>query len=202
MQKIVVATSSVHKLREIRQMTAGSPFAWLSLADIPFIEEPIEDGRTFAENARKKALHYSRVTSDYVLADDSGLEVSCLNGAPGVDSAYYAGRPRDDAANNRKLVAALEGVALERRSARFRCVMVLARAGEVLLESSGEVEGLIVDQPRGENGFGYDPHFLIPEFDRTTAELASEQKNLVSHRGRALRAMLEKLQQFFHSSAT
>jgi XTP/dITP diphosphohydrolase len=113
-----------------------------------------------------------------------------------VNSASYAGRPRDDAANNRKLVAELRGVPLERRTARFRCVMVLAAAGRVLAQTEGVIAGLILDEPRGVNGFGYDPHFLVPSLGRTTAELPPQEKNAISHRGRALRAMLQRIAGF------
>jgi XTP/dITP diphosphohydrolase len=114
-----------------------------------------------------------------------------------VHSARYAGWPRDDRANNRRLVQALGGVPVERRTARFHCVMAFARPGEVVLETEGTFEGLVIDQPRGTNGFGYDPHFLIPELGRTAAELPPEQKNARSHRGRALRAMLKQIEALY-----
>lgn len=190
---ILLATRSPGKLAEIRRMSVDPDIRWRGLDEFPQAPEAPEEGETFAENARAKALYYSSATGLPALADDSGLEVDALAGQPGVHSAYYAGRPRDDAANNRKLVAALAGVPPERRTARFRCHMALARGGSIALESSGTVEGLIIDVPRGAGGFGYDPHFLIPQLDRTAAELAPEEKNAISHRGRALRAMLELL---------
>ncbi len=194
MLEILLATRNTGKIREIRQLTADLPILWRTLEDYPTIPEIEESGCTFAENARLKARHYARATRLHALADDSGLEVDALGGAPGVHSARYAGAPRDDAANNRKLVAALAGVPLERRTARFRCAMALADPERVLVETEGTFEGLIIDQPRGSNGFGYDPHFLVPALGLTAAELPPVEKNARSHRGQALRAMLEALQ--------
>jgi XTP/dITP diphosphohydrolase len=194
MVEILLATRNPGKVREIRQLAADQPWRWHSLDDFPDVPEAVEDADTFAENARRKALHYAAATGLPTLADDSGLEVDHLSGAPGVYSARYAGEICDDAANNRKLVAALAGVPLEQRTARFRCAMALARPGEVLAETEGVVEGLILDEPRGSNGFGYDPHFLLPDLGKTTAELPPEEKNALSHRGQALRAMLPNIE--------
>ncbi len=195
MIELVLATHNAGKLAELRALCAVEPWHWRSLAEFPEIGEAPEHGRSFAENARSKALFYSQRTGCITLADDSGLEVDCLGGAPGVDSAHYAGPRRDDLANNRKLVAALAGIPAAQRTARFRCHMALARAGCVLLESSGVIEGLIIDQPRGGNGFGYDPHFLAAGVGHTLAELPSTEKNRISHRGQALRQMLAQLKQ-------
>jgi XTP/dITP diphosphohydrolase len=195
MKPLLLATTNAGKLREIRQMCAGRGWVWRGLDELPQVATAVEDGASFAENARRKALHYAAATGLCTLADDSGLEVDCLGGEPGVHSAYYAGLPRDEAANNRKLIAALRGVPQERRTARFRCVMVLARPGEVLAETNGTIEGLIVDEPRGSNGFGYDPHFLVPHLGRTAAELLPAEKNAISHRGRALAQMLARLEE-------
>ncbi len=192
--QVLLATSSVGKLLEMRQMTAGSVLKWIGLEAYPDIAEAIEDGETFAENARIKALHYARLTGLATLADDSGLTVDALGGAPGIHSARYAGEPRDDAANNRKLVAALQDVSEARRAAHFECHMAFAIGDSIRAESHGVVVGRIIDEPRGQNGFGYDPHFLIPDLGRTTAELPSSEKNAVSHRGRALRAMLPQIE--------
>jgi len=193
MIEILLATHNAGKVREIRQLAASHDWLWHSLDDFPDVPEAIEDADTFVENARRKALHYTDATGLPTLADDSGLEVDCLGGAPGVLSARFAGQPHDDAANNRKLVAALEGIPLEQRTARFRCAMVLARPGRLLAETRGAVEGVIIDEPRGANGFGYDPHFLISSLGKTMAELAAQEKNALSHRGQALRAMLPKI---------
>ncbi len=197
MRHVLLATRNPGKVREIREIAAGLPVAWHALDEFPGAPDAEEHGATFAENARLKALHYythcAAAAGMGVLADDSGLEVDALGGAPGVHSARYAGMPRDDAANNRKLVDALAGVPVERRTARFRCAMAFVDRGRVVLESEGTFAGLIIDAPRGRNGFGYDPHFLVPELGRTAAELPSAQKNALSHRGQALRAMLAQL---------
>jgi XTP/dITP diphosphohydrolase len=193
MIEILLATHNPGKVREIRQVAAGDDWRWHSLDDFPEVAEAVEDADTFAGNARRKALHYAEVTGLPTLADDSGLEVDALGGAPGVLSARYAGSPHDDAANNRKLVAALHGIPPSQRTARFRCAMALARPGQVLAETQGAVEGVIVDEPRGSNGFGYDPHFLIPSLGKTMAELPAQEKNALSHRGQALRAMLPEI---------
>jgi len=187
--KLLIATLNRGKLREIGAMLAGSRIELKSLADFPGIAEAVEDGETFEANARRKALHYAGITKLLTLADDSGLEVDALNGAPGVFSARYAGEHTDDAANNAKLLRELQGVPPERRTARFRCVMALAVPDRILATSSGEVEGRILDAPRGANGFGYDPLFFISEFSKTAAELPAETKNKISHRGRALAAI-------------
>lgn len=192
-RRILLATRSAGKLRELEQLTAGSAIKWVSLNAFPEVPEAVEDGATFAANAEKKARHYAAATGLPALADDSGLEVDALDGAPGVHSAYYAGLPRDDAANNRKLIAALSEVPPEQRTARFRCVMVYVADGKVIHRSEGAIEGLIIDAARGAHGFGYDPHFWVPAHGCTTAEMAPEQKNAVSHRGQALRAMLAQL---------
>lgn len=205
--KLLLATHNAGKVREVRQMTANSGLLWYGLDDFPQAPEAVEDGATFADNARKKAQHYAAATGLCALADDSGLEVDCLGGAPGVWSARYAGVPHDDAANNRKLVAALAGVPPEKRAARFRCAMAFAvpdnSAGgaRIVAETAGTVEGQVIDEPRGANGFGYDPHFLISALGRTTAELPPEEKNARSHRGQALRAMLPKIRAFFAADA-
>lgn len=197
---VLIATSNTGKLRELRRLTASSPINWLGLESFPALAPAIESGATFAENARLKALHYAGLTGMRTLADDSGLVVDALDGAPGVYSARYAGEPSDDAANNRKLIARLAGVPRARRSARFECAIAFAEPSRVLLESSGRVEGLIIDEPRGENGFGYDPHFLIERLGRTAAELSPDEKSAVSHRGQALRQILPRIESLLLSA--
>ncbi len=192
--RILIATHNKGKLREIRRLTAGRDWDLISLDALPEVPEAIEDGATFAENARKKALHYAQHTGLPTLADDSGLEVDALGGAPGVHSARFAGPQRDDAANNRKLLERLAGVPAARRTARFRCAMALAVADRVLAETTGCVEGVILEAPRGTGGFGYDPLFLVPGLGKTMAELEPDEKNRLSHRGQALRRMLEQLE--------
>lgn len=194
MHQILLATHNPGKLREMRQITAHlDDWEWISLDAFPNVPEAIEDGATLAANARAKALHYAEASGLATLADDSGLEVDALGGEPGVLSARYAGELKDDARNNRKLIEALRGVPREARTARFRCAMAFARPGEVLFETQGSVEGRIIDTPRGENGFGYDPHFWVDELDATTAELPADHKNTISHRGKALAAMLPRI---------
>lgn len=191
---ILLATSNPHKVREIREVMHDLPVSWKTLADVHRMPDPVEDGRTFESNAVKKALHYAERSGLWTLADDSGLEVDALGGAPGVQSARYAGPEQDSAANNRKLVAALAGVPAERRTARFRCAIAVAAGDRVLATASGAVEGVIIDDPRGTNGFGYDPHFWIPGFGMTTAEMESAHKNAISHRGRALQSIRPALE--------
>jgi XTP/dITP diphosphohydrolase len=198
-REILLATRSPGKIREIREMTATGDYRWRGLDEFPDVAEVEETADSFAGNARLKALGYAAATGLFALADDSGLEVDALQGEPGVHSAYYAGHPRNDVANNRKLVAALRATPPAARTARFRCAMAFARPGAVLLETTGTVEGLIIDPPRGANGFGYDPHFLLPDRGLTTAELAPPEKHAISHRGRALRAMLSKMDTWFRS---
>jgi len=191
---VLIATGNPGKFREIVAELAGAPARFLSLRDVPPIEPCEETGETFEANAREKAVYYARRSGRLALADDSGLEVDALAGRPGVLSARYAGRPCDDAANNRKLVEELHGVPAERRTARFRCAMALADpSGRILAETAGAIEGVIIDSPRGKNGFGYDPHFLVPALGRTTAELDPAHKNRISHRGQATRAMGDAL---------
>ena len=164
-----------------------------TLSDYPDLPEPIEDADTFEGNACLKALHYARLTNGWALADDSGLEVDALAGRPGVRSARYAGPACDAAANNAKLIRELQEVPHERRTARFRCAIALASSTDVLANASGAVEGLIVDEPRGGNGFGYDPHFFVDEQGCTAAELDRSVKNEISHRGRAMRDLCSQL---------
>lgn len=203
-REILIATGNPGKFREIVQVLASDDcriaVRWCSLPDLPqTIPAPVEDGATFPENAVLKARHYARASGLWTLADDSGLEVDALGGAPGVISARYAGtsegtpRHEVDRANNRRLITELRVIPSEQRTARFRCVLALADGEHVLATTEGAVEGKIIDQPRGNNGFGYDPHFLIPSLDRTMAELPPGEKNLISHRGQALRRMREKL---------
>jgi len=186
---LLIATTNVGKLREVRAVLEGAAVRLTSLADHPGIEEAIEDGETFEENARAKALHYAQLTGGWTLADDSGLEVDALDKQPGIHSARYAGAGSDDGANNAKLMAALRGVPEHRRSARFRCSVAFANPDGVVATACGAVEGRIVDEPAGENGFGYDPHFFVPERGMTAAQMPPDLKNRISHRGQALMAI-------------
>jgi XTP/dITP diphosphohydrolase len=187
--KLFVGTGNRKKLEELRRRLAATGLALeiVTPSDLPSPPpEPDEPHRTFLENATEKALRYAEATGLLTVADDSGLEVDALDGAPGVDSAYYAGLPKNDAANNAKLLAALEGIPSERRTARYRCVIVLARPGRVLWSGDGACEGRIGTAPRGTGGFGYDPLFEMPGGTRTFAELDPAEKDRVSHRGKAL----------------
>ena len=190
---ILIATTNSGKLREVKAMLEALPVGLVGLADFPGVPEPVEDAPTFEGNARIKALYYAGQTGVWALADDSGLEVDALDGAPGVFSARYAGVDGSDAANNAKLIEALRGTPPARRTARFRCVIVLAQPEEVVAVGSGAIEGVIIDEPRGANGFGYDPHFLVPSLGKTAAELPPEHKNRISHRGLALADILPHL---------
>jgi XTP/dITP diphosphohydrolase len=194
--KLLVATSNPNKVRELAQVLAplGVEVQGLPNSDIP---EPVEDADTFEGNARIKALAYAAALGSACVAEDSGLEVDALAGAPGVYSARYAGvdgtREQRDQANNDKLLRELGGAA--HRAARFVCAMCLVDAqGAVLFETRGSYEGVIVrggseDPPRGENGFGYDPLLYLPELGKTSAQLSADEKNARSHRGRAARAL-------------
>lgn len=189
-RRLLVATSNQGKLREVRAMLENFGIEVLSLNDFPQMPEAVEDGATFEANAKIKAMYYHLACGVTTLADDSGLEVDALGGAPGVHSARFAGRQGDDRANNQKLVRSLHEIPMQRRTARFHCVMALAHDGQIVATADGAVEGIIVDDPRGELGFGYDPHFFLPSLGKTKAQLPLDVKNQISHRGQALRAIL------------
>jgi XTP/dITP diphosphohydrolase len=190
---LLIATRNPGKFAEIEAVLGDLPLKLSSLLDYPDVPDIEEDQATFLDNAIKKAAHYAALSGLMTLADDSGLEVDCLGGAPGIYSARFAGEHKDDRANNRKLVSLLRRVPLPERSARFRCAIALADPGGILATASGSVEGLIIDEPRGRRGFGYDPHFLLPGLNLTTAELNPAHKNRISHRGQALRRIRSDL---------
>jgi XTP/dITP diphosphohydrolase len=185
---VLVSTRNAHKLVEIRQIL-GPSFQLLDLSFVPALGEVEETGVTFNENAALKALTASSHFDGWVLADDSGLEVDALGGAPGVHSARFSGEGATDVSNRALLLEKLAAVPAEQRSARFRCVIAVARGGEVLAYFSGVVEGAIIAKERGAGGFGYDPLFIPEGFGETFAELGGETKNRLSHRGRALAAL-------------
>jgi len=193
MTRILVATTNPGKLREVAEALAGAGLEVVGLDHLADRTEVAEHGSTFEANARLKAEAYSHRTDLPVLAEDSGLQVDALGGAPGIHSARYGGPGLDDAARNRRLLAALAGIPHDRRTARFRAALAVARAGTTLAVFSGTVEGRILDAPRGTHGFGYDPLFFHPPSGCTTAELTVAQKRLVSHRGQALAAFLAAL---------
>jgi XTP/dITP diphosphohydrolase len=195
MLALYAATSNAGKLAEFRAAArqASAPLLVEAVPGMASLPACVEDGLTFGENARIKAAHYSRLAGGLIFADDSGLEVQALGGAPGVHSARYSGPGATEARNNDKLLAALRDLEPDRRQARFACFIALAEAGRVLAVFRGAAEGLILDAPRGSNGFGYDPLFLFPPLGRTFAELSREEKLQFSHRGRAFRALLSWL---------
>jgi XTP/dITP diphosphohydrolase len=191
MKKLIIASSNQGKVREIKAILDGFYDKILSLKDEGIDVEVVEDGKTFHENAAKKAVEISRITDGDVLADDSGLCVDALDGAPGVYSARFSGGHADDEKNNHKLVGLMKDK--ENKKARFVCALVLAREGRELLYVEEMAEGLILDGPRGDNGFGYDPLFLDEAHGLTFAELPAEIKNEISHRAKALRRLKEEV---------
>lgn len=191
--KIVLATNNSGKVREINELLAPHGIEAVSMAEYPEIGEIIEDGDTFRDNAVIKATTVGRHTGMVSLADDSGLEVDCLNGAPGVHSARFAGDDRNDRANNEKLLELIKGVPAEKRTARFRCVIAISMPDGWIYTAEGTCEGVIAEEPKGDGGFGYDPLFFLPELGKTLAELDLETKNKISHRGKALAGALEIL---------
>ena len=201
--EIVVASGNPHKVQEIsaifEQEGLGEWVRFLSLSDVggPF-KEPAETARTFQENARMKAMAYAALTHHMVLADDSGLQVDALDGAPGVDSAIWAGehgtREERDARNNEKLMASMRDVKRGDRAARFVCFMCLVDAdGKIIAQTRGACEGAIADAPIGDGGFGYDAYFLVGDKNVTSAQLSADEKNKVSHRGHATRLLAREL---------
>jgi XTP/dITP diphosphohydrolase len=187
MRTLLLATTNHHKVEEYRAVLSDVPFQLFSLLDVRLDIDVEETGITFAENAELKALAYARASGILSLADDSGIEIDALGGAPGVYSARFI---RPDASYEERfriILEQLQGLPPERRTARFRCVITLAEPSGYHRSVEGVIEGVIADAPRGIHGFGYDPIFLVPELGKTTAELPPEQKNLISHRGRAAR---------------
>jgi XTP/dITP diphosphohydrolase len=202
--RLYAATTSQGKLRDFRVAAEAHDLAIEPVPDLKMIAAPEEDGLTFRANAVLKAVYYSRFApGELVLADDSGLEVDALNGAPGVRSARYGAdagvvdspdaNDNTDVWNNLVLLQRLATVPAGQRTARYRCVLAVARDGVVLHSAEGAVEGLILDAPRGTGGFGYDPLFYLPELNQTMAEMDLETKHTLSHRGRAIRALLPLL---------
>jgi len=199
MRRVLIATSNPGKLRDFAGAAAVHGIEIAPIPNFPSLPLAVEDGQTFEENARKKAEQYSRhVPGEIAVADDSGLEIDALNGAPGVHSARYAAdQPHladentDDEANNARVLRELKGVAPEKRTGRFVCILAAARDGKTLQTFRGVAEGFILDALRGTNGFGYDPLFYFPEIDKTFAELSAEEKSKYSHRGAAFRQFLD-----------
>lgn len=191
---VYLCSSNEGKLKELSLAAEGNGLEVLPLPGLREIRPPAETGSTFEENASEKAVYYSQFTSELVVADDSGLEVDALNGAPGVFSARFAGPRAQDHENNALLLEMLSGQ--QERKARFVCAVVAAKRGRCLFRTRGEVEGEILTASRGANGFGYDPLFFYPPFNRSFAELTSDEKLFVSHRGKAMAALLHFLKQY------
>ena len=193
--RLLIATKNRGKVQEIRALLGSvvqKNVEVVTLADVAQVPEPREDGKTFAENARIKALHYARELKVLCVADDSGLSVDALGGLPGVRSARYAGEGASDAANNAHL---LHELARHPRpwKAAFVCAASAALPGRVVAEATGTLSGQIVPEPRGQEGFGYDPVFLVGDTWKTLAELPTAEKNRISHRGQAMRALIEEM---------
>jgi XTP/dITP diphosphohydrolase len=199
LMEIVIASSNMHKIREIKDMLKSykglEKLDILSLHQFPQYQPPDEDGSTFQENAETKALHAAKALNKWVIADDSGLVVSALNGEPGVYSARYAGTDATDAENRQKLLKKIERLDEVDRSAYFECCLSLASANGIKKSVRGQCEGTLLTEERGRNGFGYDPLFVKNEYDKTFAELDEKTKNKISHRRKAI----EKLSIFLES---
>ncbi|MCX5632906.1 MAG: RdgB/HAM1 family non-canonical purine NTP pyrophosphatase [Phycisphaerae bacterium] len=227
-KKILVATTNPGKLKEISEML-DFDITWLSLKDFPGIKEIEEDGKTFAENARKKALGYAKQTNLWTLADDSGLVIDALGGAPGVTSARFSLAPTPvvgvspantlagsqsknrtllDHKNMAKVLTLLKDVPKQKRTARFVCCLCLAcpepvegaSPQKVLIETEGKLQGIIAENPAGSNGFGYDPIFFVPQLKKTVAQLQSAEKNNISHRGQAIKKLKPLLQKLLETN--
>jgi len=190
---LLLASQNPGKLAEMRQLLTGLPFRILGPKEVGIDEAPEETGTSFEENAALKARYYATRSGLMAVADDSGISVAALNGAPGLYSSRFGGEGAADADRNRLLIEKLKGVPREERGARFTSAVALARAGEVVFQVSEAVEGFIAEAPMGANGFGYDPLFFYPPFGRTFGEVSQVEKDKVSHRGKAfarLRAYL------------
>jgi XTP/dITP diphosphohydrolase len=195
--KILIASTNPGKMRELAELL-DADVDWVGLRNFPNIPEIKEDGKTFAENAHKKATGYAKATGLWTIADDSGLVIDALDGAPGVNSARFSGEKEPnrkllDHKNMAKVLKLLEGVPKEKRTARFVCHLCLASPEKILIETEGRLEGFIAEKEVGENGFGYDPIFFVPKLNKTVAQSTREEKNAISHRGNAIRKLRPQL---------
>ncbi|MGL4741852.1 MAG: XTP/dITP diphosphatase [Sarcina sp.] len=201
MKEFIIASNNAHKIEEIKNILKGFPFKILSLKEKNIDIDVEEDGKTFEENSRKKAVEIvdylkNRGEDNFlVMSDDSGLEVDVLNGAPGIYSARYAGNHGDTKANNKKLLDELVGIEEEKRTAKFVCVITVVNSENKELVIRGEVKGIITESLFGDTGFGYDPLFYIEEYNKTFAQISSEEKNKISHRGKALAELKARIQE-------
>ncbi len=193
MERLIFATGNKDKMKEIRMILADSGYEILSMKEAGIEADIVEDGKTFEENAIIKATAISKLAGCLVLADDSGLEVDAMNGAPGIYSARFEGVDTPYSIKNKIIMDKLEGLPEEKRTARFVCAIAAAWPDGRIETRRGTIEGRIAHEPAGENGFGYDPIFYVPEYGKTTAQLDPEEKNKISHRGKALMMIKEVL---------
>ena len=207
-RKILVATTNPGKMAELSAML-DADVQWLSLADFPDVAEVEEDGATFAENARKKATGYARATGLWIIADDSGLVIDALNGAPGIHSARFSGEkkgPSDrtliDESNIEKVLKLMKDTPAKKRTARFVCNLCAASPEEILIETTGSIEGVIATEKQGQNGFGYDPIFYIPNLAKTAAQIDAAEKNKISHRAKAIMKLKPQLAKLLKTVST
>ncbi len=196
MERLVVATKNKGKIIEIKKVLQAMPFEVQSMEDIGITVDVVEDGKTFEENSLKKAVEICQVCKAVVIADDSGIEVDYLDGAPGIYSARFGGPDATDEDRNAKLLDMLREVPLEKRTARFVCVIAVAFPDGRSFVVRDTIEGCVDFSPKGDKGFGYDPIFYVPEYDKTMAELSSDVKNQISHRAKALKKMVVKISDY------
>ena len=196
MKELVIATTNQGKLREIRELLKDLDLKITSLADYPKAPKVVEDGKTFAENALKKAFVIAKYTGKLTLGEDSGLEVKALGWAPGIYSARFSGPAANDKKNNQKLLRSLKGVSHTKRQARYRCFAALVKGNKTIGIVDGRCSGVITEKARGKNGFGYDPYFLIVKYNKTFGELDPSIKAKISHRARALKKIKKVLQKY------
>ncbi|MEA4826526.1 MAG: XTP/dITP diphosphatase [Clostridium sp.] len=199
MKKLIVASNNQHKIDEIKQILNNFPLDIISLKEAGIDVDVEENGTTFMENAHIKAMEiYKMLDKKYmVMADDSGLMVDALNGEPGVYSARYSGEHGNDKKNNEKLLSNLGEIEFEKRAAKFVCAIELIIDEERIINVQGEAKGYIIEEERGRDGFGYDPLFYVPKFNKTFAEMSSEEKNAISHRGEALEKLQQEIKTYF-----
>jgi len=194
--EVIVATRNQGKIREIREALKGLGLRIYALSDFPDVPEIEEDGKSFIENALKKARFYSKVFGKLTLADDSGLEVDGLKGMPGIYSARYSGERASSRENNQKLLKEMEGIQFSKRGARFKCIMAMVSPNGKEAMTEGICKGRIGMREKGRRGFGYDPLFILPKYGKTMAELSLKEKNRISHRGKALRKLRKIIRTF------
>lgn len=192
-KKLLIATFNKNKFNEIREILGDIPFEILYLQDLGLKDDFKECGDSFLEIARKKAIYWSKITKLLTIGEDSGLEVEALSGAPGVLSARYAGIGKNSEENIKKLLKELEGVPMEKREGSFKCAVAICRGENIIFETVEEVSGIILNERRGKAGFGYDPVFYFPPLGKTFAELSVDEKNKVSHRGKAFKKVRDFL---------